>query len=144
VLEFRDVLLNDPDAGGLEVVQIVPERFGFKSAEKALAWYRRGLLRLFLVLGNSVYSYDANPIIQMAEALPRSVEMALAILIGEHPRFLFVPRNADPDVIEQVREMDAELAWVIAKLTALVLLGVAFLFALWRLVRSRPRTAAAT
>lgn len=143
VLEFREALLGAPTAGGLEVIQIVPERFGFKSAEKALAWYRRGLPRLFLVLGNSVYSYDADPIIQMAEVLPRSVEMVLAILTGKHPRFLFVPRNANPDVIEQVRAMDAELAWVLGKLAAFVLIAVAFLSTLWRHVRPRARTAAA-
>lgn len=144
VLEFRDALFNDPDGSGLEVIQIVPERFGFKSVERALAWYRRGLPRLFLILGNNVYSYDAHPVIQVAEALPRSVEMSLAILIGEHPRFLFVPWHSDLDVTEQVREMDSELTWIVAKITTLVLLGVIFLVSLWRLVRSRSRTATAT
>jgi len=144
VLEFRDALLDDPGAGGLEVVQIVPERFGFKSVDKALAWYRRGLPRLFLVLGNGVYSYDADPVIQMAEILPRSVEMVLAIVIGEHPRFLFVPRDGNRDVAEQVREMDMELAGVLLKLAVFVLLFAAFLLTLWRVVKSPPRGAPAT
>src|SRR3546814_4952809 len=96
-LEFRAALLEEPDAEAIEVMQIVPERFPFKSVERALEWYRRGVPRMFLVLGNSVYSYDADPVIQAAEALPRSVEMVLAILLGEHPRFLFVPRAADTE-----------------------------------------------
>lgn len=144
VLEFRDALLGSADASGLKVVQIVPERFGFKSTEKALEWYRRGLPRLFLVLGNSVYSYDANPVIQIAERLPRSVEMVLAILIGEHPRFLFVPSEDDPYVSEQVRKMDAALAWVLIELALFVLLCIAFLFFLWGGAKSRRRAAAAT
>lgn len=140
-LEFRDALLEDPETAEIEVVQIVPERFGFKSPERALEWYRRGVPRMFLVLGNSVYSYDANPLIQAAEALPRSVEMMLAILLGEHPRLLFVPRESDPEVMAQVREMDWELVWVFAKLAAIVMLGITLPVTLWRLARARPRTA---
>jgi hypothetical protein len=139
-LEFRDALLSGRDAGELQVVQIVPERFGFKSVERALAWYRRGLPRLFLVLGNGVYSYDANPAIQLAEALPRSAEMAVAILLGEHPRFLFVPWHGDPEVTGQVRAMDAELLWLLAKLAALLLIGVAFAILLWSFAIRRQRT----
>src|SRR3546814_11037040 len=46
----------------------------FKSLERALEWYSRGVPRMFLGLGNSVYSYEAEPVIQAAEALPRSIE----------------------------------------------------------------------
>jgi hypothetical protein len=143
-LEFRDALLDEPGAAEIEVVRIVPGRFGFKSDERALEWYRRGVPRMFLVLGNNVYSYDANPLIQTAEALPRSIEMVLAILLGEHPRFLFVPRESDREVMTQVRQMDWELTWFLAKLAAIVLLGIALLVTLWRLVRARARAAAAT
>lgn len=142
-LEFRDALLEVPGADGIEVVQIVPERFGFTSVERALAWYRRGMPRMFLVLGNSVYSYDAHPLIQVAETLPRSVEMVVAILLGEHPRFLFVPRQSDTEVVTQVRRMNRDLVWVLAKLVAIGLLGIALLVSIWRLVRQRSRAAAA-
>lgn len=140
-LEFRAVLLEEPDAETIEVMQIVPERFPFKSVGRALEWYRRGVPRMFLVLGNSVYSYDADPVIQAAEALPRSVEMALAILLGEHPRFLFVPRAADTEVAAQVRQMGWELAWILAELAAIVLLAAALLILLWRALRPRVRAA---
>src|SRR3546814_435540 len=139
--EFRAALLEEPDPEAIEVMQIVPERFPCKSVERALEWYRRGVPRMFLVLGNSVYSYDADPVIQVAEALPRSVEMVLAILLGEHPRFLFVPRASDGAVAAQVREMGGELTWVQATLAGIVLLGVALLILLWRALRPRVRAA---
>src|SRR3546814_14332335 len=41
-LEFRAALLEEPDAEAIEVMQTVPERFPFKSVERALDWYRRG------------------------------------------------------------------------------------------------------
>lgn len=141
-LEFRDVLLDGSDASGIEVVRIVPQRFGFKTDEQALAWYRRGVPRMFLVLGNSVYSYDASPLVQVAEALPRSVEMTLAILLGEHPDFLFVPTAPEGEVAAQVRQIGWELAWVLVKLAAIVLLAVVLAVTLWRLGRGRSRRSA--
>ncbi|WP_193369767.1 transglutaminase domain-containing protein [Pelagibius marinus] len=143
VLEFRDALLDASRANEIEVVKIVPERFGFRSVDEALAWYRRGMPRLFLVLGNNVYSYDADPVVRATEALPRSVEMTAAILLGRHPRFLFVPRPTDVEVKEQVREMGWSLAWVLGKLAAIVTLAIALLVILWRLLRARFRKAAA-
>lgn len=141
-LEFRDVLLDGSDASGIEVVRIVPQRFGFKTDEQALAWYRRGVPRMFLVLGNSVYSYDASPVVQVAEALPRSVEMTLAILLGEHPDFLFVPIAPEGEVAAQVRQIGWELAWVLVELAAIVLLAIVLAVTLWRLGRGRSRRSA--
>ena len=136
-LEFRAALLREPDAPQIEVVKIVPERFGFKEVDKLLAWYRRGAPRMFLLLGNNVFSYDANPVIQAAEALPRSVEMLLAIVIGEHPRFLFVPTDSQPRVRDQVERMQWELVWVLVKLVVFVALGLWLLW--WALRRWRAR-----
>jgi hypothetical protein len=96
---------------------------------------------MFLVLGNNVFSYDANPIIHAAEVLPRSVEMVLAILLGEHPRFLFVPPDSLPEVKAQVERMNWELTWVLAKLAAMVVLGIGLLVSLWRLRRRHGRRA---
>src|SRR3546814_1726160 len=93
-----------------------------------------------LFRSNIVYSYDADPFTHAAEALPRSVGMVLAILLGEHPRFLFVPRAADGDVAAQVRAMGWELTWVLAKLAAFVLLAAALLLLLWRALRPRVRS----
>jgi hypothetical protein len=143
-LEFRDALLGEPGAAEIEVIQIVPERFGFNSVDRALNWYRRGVPRMFLVLGNNVYSYDSNPIIQATEVLPRSIEMVVAILLGEHPRFLFVPREADTEVVAQVEQMGWELAWVLVKLSAIILLAAALLVWVRHFLRLRRREARTT
>lgn len=136
-LEFREALLTEGGVTADQVVKIVPSQFGFKSVEKALSWYRRGAPRMFLLLGNNVYSYDAHPLIQFAEALPRSVEMMLAIALGEHPRFLFVPDDQHPKVLAQVQAMRWELIWVAAKIAGIGLLGPTIAFLLWRLFRTR-------
>jgi hypothetical protein len=94
---------------------------------------------MFLLLGNNVYSYDADPVIQASEPLPRSVEMVLAILIGEHPRFLFVPEASQPEVRAQVQAMKWELIWVLVKLAAIVVLSLWLLWWGWRQWRARGR-----
>lgn len=140
-LEFRAALMDAPGAATPKLVRIVPDRFEFKTDEKAMDWYRRGVPRMFLLLGNNVYSYDADPLIRLVEPLPRSLEMVVAILNGEHPRFLFVPPAFQPDLADevaaQVEAMHGELYWVLAKLAAIVVLGLALLVSLWRLWRHR-------
>ena len=139
VLEFRASLLDEPAAGDAQVVPIVAHRFGFKSPERALEWYQRGVPRSFLLLGNNVFSYDATPLIRMTEPLPRSVEMLVAILLGEHPRFLFVPPASHPEVKEQVEQLWWQLLWFLAKMIATILLGFGFLVFLWRSLQMRRR-----
>ncbi len=136
-LEFRASLLGEPGAGEARVVPIVPERFGFKSPEKALDWYRRGVPQMFLLLGNSVFSYDANPIIQITEPLPRSVEMLVAIVLGEHPRFLFVPSAARPEAKDEVTRLQWQLSWFLVKLAGIVVLACGLLVFFWRAIRAR-------
>lgn len=140
-LDFRASLLGEPGARNAQVVPIVPGRFGFKSDQDALDWYRRGVPRMFLILGNNVYSYDANPIIRMTEALPRSIQMTVGILLGERPRLLFVPSATHPEVREQVKELQWQLIWILAKLAILVVSGVGLLVSLWRLRRARRASA---
>jgi hypothetical protein len=140
-LEFRASLLDERGPGEARVIRIASDRFGFKTDQKALDWYRRGAPRMFLVLGNSVFSYDSNPVIRMTESFPRSIEMMVAILVGEHPRFLFVPTPSHPEVKEQVRKIRWELAWLAIEVGALLLLGGGLTILLWRRVRMRRRQA---
>ena len=121
----------------IEVVRIVSDRFGFTSPEKALEWYRRGLPRMFLLLGNNAYSYDSHPLIKFAESLPRSIEVMLAIILGEHPRFLFVPLESQPEVRAQVESMIWERIWVLIKLGSMAILGFALLMSFRKMLRNR-------
>lgn len=136
-LEFRASLLGEPGAGEARVVPIVPDQFGFKSPEKALEFYRRGVPQMFLLLGNSVFSYDANPIIQITQPLPRSVEMLVAILLGEHPRFLFVPSASRTEAGNEVARLQWQLAWFLVKVAGIVALASGLLILSWRAHRAR-------
>jgi hypothetical protein len=86
---------------------------------------------MFLLLGNNVFSHDAQPLIQMAEALPRSAEMLTAILLGQHPRFLFVPPENRPDLRKEVEDMVWIRNWTFFQifLGAVSAVGAAFLLA---------------
>jgi hypothetical protein len=136
-LEFRNSLLELPGAGKAQVVPIEPSRFGFKSTEKALDWYRRGVPQMFLLLGNSVFSYDNNALIRLVEPLPRSIEMLVAILLSEHPRFLFVPPPSHPEVKTAVDHLQWQLAYFLLKVTAALVLAGGLLRAAWRSVTHR-------
>lgn len=142
-LELRASLLGEPGAGKAELIPISADRFGFKSPEKAFAWYLRGVPRLYLVLGNNVFSYDANPVIRMAELLPRSVEVLVAMLVGEQPHFLFVPPASQPEVEDQIKQLHGQLLWFLAKIAAIAVLGVGLATSAWRLWRKRRRRACA-
>jgi len=136
-LEFRASLLDDPGAGQAEIVPIVANHFGFKTHQKALGWYRRGVPRMFLLLGNEVFSYDTDPLISLTESLPRSVEMVIAIMLGKHPRFLFVPPASHPEVKDQLGELQGQLVLVLIKLAAIAVLGIGLVVFVWRSLRAR-------
>jgi hypothetical protein len=140
-LEFRASLLGEPGSGQAKIVPIVADHFGFKTHEKALDWYRRGVPRMFLLLGNEVFSYDANPLISLTEPLPRSVEMVIAIMLGKHPRFLFVPPASHPEVKDQVSELQGQLVSLLIKLLAIAVLGVSLVVFAWRSLRARRQLA---
>ena len=140
VVELQDALMSG-NREGVELVPIVPEKFAFSSPDMALAWYRRGLPRMYLLLGNNAFSYDSHPLIKFAEDLPRSVEMMLAIMLGEHPRFLFVPAETQPEVRAQVESMIWERVLLMAKFAGMAVLGIALLMTFRRLMRSRSRLA---
>lgn len=131
-LEFRSRLLTEEGKSSIDIVPIVEGRLGFRDAEKSIAWYGRGLPRMFLILGNNIFSYDSNPVIQTLEALPRSIELMVAIVLGEHPRFLFVPSEEQPEIREQVDDMMWEAATIFAKLLAVFILSFGLLVWLWR------------
>ena len=91
---------------------------------------------MFLLLGNSVFSYDNNALIRLTEPLPRSIEMLVAILLGEHPRFLFIPPPSHPEIKTAVDHLQWQLAYFLLKVTATLVLAGGLLRATWRSVTS--------
>jgi len=130
-LELRSHLLDGDDPDTVRLVPISGERFDEARVNEERSFYARGLPRMYLLLGNNVFSYDAHPLVQMTEALPRSVEMLTAILLGEHPRFLFTPPENRPDLREEVEDMVWIRNWTFFQifLGAVSAVGAAFLLA---------------
>ena len=129
VLEFRSHLMDGNDPNTVRLVPINGERFDEVRINRERSYYARGMPRMFLLLGNNVFSHDAQPLIQMAEALPRSVEMLTAILLSQQPRFLFVPPKNRPDLRKEVEDMVWIRNWTLFQifLGAVSAVGVALL-----------------
>ena len=134
-LEYRAHLLSDADSNAVTLKPISEEWFSEARVEAERRFYAGGVARMFLLMGNNVFSYDAHPLIQLTESLPRSVEMLTAIVLGQHPRFLFVPPDDRPDLREEVEAM----AWIrtrtFLEIAAAVVCG---LVGLYLLITFRP------
>ena len=76
------------------------KNFGFKTPEHALNYYRRGADQLYLYLGNNVFSYDNDPILQFLGDLSRTLEQSAAIILGLHPEIRIVPTDTNKHWID--------------------------------------------
>ena len=85
--EFRTALL-DGTADNLEIVPIVPGKFAFKDATKAIAYYERGAPRFYMVWGTDVITYDEAAVVRFFSRFSRSVEQVAGIATGKQPRLL--------------------------------------------------------
>jgi hypothetical protein len=121
--ELRQALLEGTSSE-LQVVPINPAKFGFKSHERALEYYRRGAPRFFLVWGNNVLSYDAAPAVKAFSGVSRSAEQVVGIVLGLQPKLVIPEDFADP---EAVRELVRLRVVMIVFLLASVVAGVALL-----------------
>lgn len=90
VLQLRDRLASGDDRT-VEIRKIDPERFGFKTPERAAAYYREGAERFFLYYGNNVFSYDANEAVAALSGLSRAAEETLGILFNIRPDIRLFP-----------------------------------------------------
>jgi hypothetical protein len=84
-LELRERLAAGDGSESIEVRAIVPERFGFKSPDMAIEYYRRGTDEFFLYYGNNVFSYDAHPVVSVLGRFSRALEESAGILLGIRP-----------------------------------------------------------
>ncbi len=134
VVEFRDHLMTDADPAAIRLLPISAAAFDAERVEAERAFYARGVPRMFLLMGNNVYSYDAHPLIQATEALPRSLEMLTGIALGEHPRFLFVPPADRPDLRAEVEAMTWTRTRTLLEVSAGALSGLGALALLWSLL----------
>jgi hypothetical protein len=120
-IEFREALL-DATAGGVQVVPVDPAKFGFKSPDRALDYYRRGAPRFFLVWGNNVLSYDAAPAVRAVSGVSRSAEQVIGIALGLQPRLVISQDLADARGVAELKRLRAVM---MVFLLGLVVAGIA-------------------
>lgn len=99
--EFRAALL-DGTAVNLEIVPIVPGKFAFKDAAKAIAYYERGAPRFYMVWGNDVITYDESAVVRFFSRFSRSAEQVAGIATGKQPRLLIPGDFADQAALQQL------------------------------------------
>jgi Transglutaminase-like superfamily len=122
VSELRDALLGH--SGGVLVRHLSADKFGFKNDRMALDYYARGLSSLFMVWGNNVFSYDADPVVKLAGKLSRSTEQAAAIVRGLQPRLMIAAGTENDQGLAALREYRVLLALVAASVMVCAVLSV--------------------
>jgi len=100
VLEFRDLLRAGGDSHIIKIVPIIPARFGFKSAQKAIDYYRKGMDEFYLWWGNNVFSYDNNILVKLLGPISRALEEGVGILIGIQPRIKIIRTDTNAGAIQ--------------------------------------------
>ena len=124
----------------VQVVPIVREKFGFKTPERALAYYRRGATRFYLWWGNNIFSYEHAPLVAHAASLSRSAEQVAAIFAGVQPKLVLATGNLDESALRDLERLRAlVIIVVVASATALIAL-LGWLVASWRSRAAKVRT----
>ncbi len=137
-IELRDALLNGRES--LEVVPIDPQRFGFKSGERALDYYAKAAPEFYLWWGNNVLSYDASPLMQRLGGISRSAEQVGAILTGLQPKLVIEEGHGSKEGLAKLKRTRALLLTAIsAGIAAVLLLGWYLGSILWERTRRRRR-----
>ncbi|SEQ96347.1 hypothetical protein SAMN05421690_100492 [Nitrosomonas sp. Nm51] len=132
VLEFRQLL--DTDRNQLVIQKISQAQFGFQNDTVALDYYQRGMPQLFLIWANDVFSYDANPLIQLTGSFSRMAEQITGILLGINQEIRLYP---DPDSAQQQKELLSLKYTVIFIIVLNAALGTLFLLILFRMFNNR-------
>src|SRR5690606_34672031 len=98
-------------------------RPGFVHPHKLLAYYRRGAAEWYMVWGNAVYGYEANPLVRWALRLHPAAGHAMAWLCGVQPRIrLYVTEQnrRTVDALAQLGRETQRFIWCAAALALLV------------------------
>ncbi len=101
-LEFRRALERGATLQELDVVPISPAKFGFRTPERALEYYRRGIDQFYLWNGNDIFDYESHPVLALLGRYSRIAEQAVALLIGAHPRLLVIETGSNADLVEDL------------------------------------------
>jgi hypothetical protein len=99
-LEFRDALLDG--CSGFTLKPNGRGRAGMPLQDKLLGYYRRGLQEWYMINGNAVFTYDAQPLVRWTSRISGPVGQVTATLLGVHPRIGLL---VTPDNVAQVQSL---------------------------------------
>lgn len=112
--ELRDRLLTG--STDLHVEPIVAEKFGFKSPEKALAYYRRGAGSFYMWWGNDVFTYDNNAVLAHLET-SRALQQLAGIVLGMQPALMLAEGHIQTQGLFELRLIRGLLVALLAGVT---------------------------
>lgn len=122
-LEFREYLLGRRQAA--RMVRNGPGRLGYRHSDTALDYYRRGLDQWYLLWGNAVFSYDAQPLVRGVSRISGEFGQVVAIALGVHPQIRVLPTNSNAASVQRLRSLGHILQWGLAVFCSLCLLLLA-------------------
>ena len=124
-LEFRDALLR-----GTPEIRLEPNgsgRAGYPIEHKLLAYYRRGLQQWYLICGNAVFSFEANPLVRWTSRFSGSLGQAVAVFLGVHPAIQMLGTRENEAAVQELTALGRRFR------VALAAFGVLALLLLWQL-----------
>lgn len=126
VLEFRERL----EAGGmdLDVIKLTAPDVFFQTSEEGLNYYSRSTEYFYMLWGRNVFGYESNPWVAKAADLSRSLERAVAIVIGEYPGIRMLETDANGPALMQVKMVRV---WLYLALALELMLGFYVLKIWW-------------
>jgi hypothetical protein len=98
--EFRDRLLTR--STDLRVEPIVAEKFGFKTPERALDYYRRGAASFYMWWGNDVFTYDNNAVLAQLGA-SRALQQLAGVVLGIQPAMMLASGHIQTQGLFELR-----------------------------------------
>jgi hypothetical protein len=112
--EFRDRLLTQ--STDLHVEPIVAGKFGFKSAERALDYYRRGAAAFYMWWGNDVFTYDNNAVLARLGA-SRALQQLAGVALGIQPTMMLAAGHIQAQGLFELRLIQGLLVSLTAGVT---------------------------
>lgn len=112
--ELRDRLLTG--STDLHVEPIVAEKFGFKSPERALDYYRRGAASFYMWWGNDVFTYDSNAVLARLEA-SRALQQLAGVALGVQPSLMLAAGHFQTQGLFELRLIQGLLVALTAGMT---------------------------
>ena len=112
--ELRDRLLAG--STDLHVEPIVAEKFGFKSPERALAYYRRGAASFYMWWGNDVFTYDNNAVLARLGA-SRALQQLAGVVLGVQPSLMLETGHIQTQGLFELRLIRGLLVALTASVT---------------------------